>query len=263
MKRFLRFLLKHFSTTLTLLVTIGTAIVVNCMPSISVGFLDNFLMVSIIALNLTFLFDFTRNLDETKNEIEEFKHILPPSRIESFDTVDEVAEQLTAMVSEGNHDVDIVLYDIKIRTTDPQKVSKMQGFIKYCSNNKRIKLRLAFVPSPDSICERIENILEAEKTQSNSFYAYQVSQITFASFMVIDNSFVSIRTPHKNGSKSLYCVVKEETLCTLYSSWFSILWEEANHVNALSLSGFIDQYKELIPENKYKVFKKSVEALIK
>lgn len=263
MKRFFLFLIKHFSTTLTLLVTIITAVIVNCMPSVSVGFLDNFLMVAIIGLNLTFLFDFTRNLDETEKEITDLKRILPSSRIKTFASVDKVAEQLTSMINDGDHDVDIVLYDIKIRTSAPKKVNKMQKFIKFCSENKRIKLRLAFVPASDSICQRIENAIEAEVKQSNSFFAYQESKTTFASFMIIDNSFVSIRTPHKNGSKSLYCVVKEENLCLLYSSWFNILWEEANHLDAISLIDFINRYKDLIPENKFEDLKKSVEDLIK
>lgn len=263
MKQFLQYLYKHLATTLTLLVTIITAVVVNCMPSISVGFLDNFLMVAVISLNLTFLFDFTRNLDAIGDEIINLKTVLPPSRIETFVSVDQVAEQLTSIVNSGKHEVDIIFFDTHIRTTDPRKVNKMQKFVKLCSKKKRIKLRLAFVPAPDSICQRIDNIFKSEKKKRNSFYAYQESLITFASFMVVDNSFVSIRTPHKNGSKSLYCVIKEENLCLLYSSWFDILWEEANHIDQATLVDFLDKYKHMIPEEKLKSYRRKAEELAK
>lgn len=263
MKRFWLYLYKHLGTTLTLIVTIITAVVVNCNPSISVGFLDNFLMTAVIGLNLTFLFDFTRNMDKIDDEIIDLKKILPPSRIETFPFVDKVAEQLLSMVYEGRHEVDIVLYDTQIRTLDSKKVNKMQNFIKYCSENRRIKLRLAFVPVEDSICQRIENIIESEKRKSNSFYAYQESTITFASFMIIDASYVSIRTPHQNGSKALYCVVREEQLCTLYSSWFDILWEEATHVDQRTLSDFIIKYENMIPKDKLLYFKSKAEDLMK
>lgn len=263
MKHFLIYLYKHLATTLTLLVTVVTAVVVNCLPNISVDFLDNFLMAAVIGLNLTFLFDFTRSMDAIDDEITDLKKILPSSRIEMFDSVDQVAEQLTLMVNDGMHEVDIVFYDTKIRTSDPKKVNKMQKFVKFCSENNRIKLRLAFVPAPDSVCQRIENIIEAEKKKSNSFYAYQESSITFASFMVVDGSYISIRTPHKNGSKALYCVVKEDDLCLLYSSWFNILWEEATHVDQTSLSSFIDKYKDIISKDKLDYYRKCAEDLAK
>ena len=63
MKKFLKYLYKHLATTTTLVITVVTAIVVNCLPDITVGFLDNFIITAIVALNLTFLFDFTRNMD--------------------------------------------------------------------------------------------------------------------------------------------------------------------------------------------------------
>lgn len=264
MNRFCQYIYKHFATILTLIVTVVTAVVLNCNPSISVGFLDNFLMVAVIGLNLTFLFDFTRNMDAIESEIIDLKKILPTSRLETFSFVDQVAEQLISMVHSGEHEVDIVLFDTQIRTSDPKKISKMQDFINLCSKKKQIKLRLAFVPASDSICQRIDNIIEAEKKKSNSFYAYQESTITFASFMVIDDSYVSIRTPHKNGSKSLYCVVKDKDLCLLYSSWFDILWEEANSVNQNNLVDFIDKYKVLISDaNKLVSYKRKAEELIK
>lgn len=260
--RFLKYLYKHLATTLTLVVTIITAVVVNCNPSISVDFLDNFLMTSIICLNLTFLFDFTRNMETIEHEIVDFKRMFPSSRIETFKSVDQVAKRLTELISSGKHDVDVVLFDTKIRTTDPKKVNKMHDFIHFCSTNRRIKFRLAFSPSSDSIMQRIEDILVAEKRSSNSFYAYQESKLTFASFMIIDNSYISIRTPHKDGSPSLYCIVKEENLCVLYSSWFEVLWNEATHIQRNNLVDFINLYANLIPSNIIEKYKKDAEGLI-
>ena len=250
MKRFLKYLYKHFTTVLTLLATIITSIALNCSSKITVDLVDNFLIASIISLNLTFLFDFTRNIDSINNKINEFKKTIPSSRIESFESVDQVAEKLFEIINDGNHKVDMVLYDTQIRTSDLKKVNKMQKFISYCSKNKKIKLRLAFVPAKDSICQKIDSIIESEKKHSNSYYAYQESSITFASFMIIDDIFVSVRTPHKNGSKSLYCVIEEDNLCLLYSSWFSLLWEEACHINGNNLIEFIKKYKNIISNDR-------------
>lgn len=258
MKKFLVYCYKHLSTVITLLITIAVDIYLNVSTTVTLTLTENFLMAGLIALNLTFLFDFTKNMDSMDKKLDDLKNTFPSSSIETFPSVDLVAEQLTELVHEGDHQVDIVLYDIKVRTSDPQKVSKMNQFLKLCSENSRIKLRLAFVPAADSICQRINNIIEAENKHSNSFYAYQESTITFASFMIIDGSFVSIRTPHKNGSPSLYCVVKEEDLCNLYSSWFNILWEEASHVDKGNLNDFITKYKHLIPQDKFDAIKKKL-----
>lgn len=263
MKKFLKYLYKHLATTTTLVITVVTAIVVNFLPNSTVDFLDNFIIAAIVALNLTFLFDFTRNMDRIEDGINDLKEILPNSRIKTYASVDVVAEQLIAMVSEGKHEVDLVLFDTKVRTADPKKVSKMSKFINICSESKKIKLRLAFVPSADSICQRIESILVSEKGKSESYYAYQESKMTFASFMIIDGSYVSIRTPFKNGSKTLYCVVKEANLCTLYTSWFSILWGESTVVNKDNLISFIQMYKDLIPTNKIDYYKTKAKELMK
>lgn len=263
MKKFLKYLYKHLATTITILITGITAVAVNCMPSVSVGFLDNFIIAAVIALNITFLFDFTRNMDSIENEITDLKGILPSSRIRTYNSVDKVAKQLCEMVNEGRHDVDIVLYDTKIRTSNPKKVNKMKKFIKICSENERIRLRLTFVPAADSICQRIDSILASEKKKRESYYAYQESKMTFASFMVIDSSFVSIRTPFKNGSPTRYCIVKEADLCALYSSWFNMLWEEAVIVNKDTLLDFIERYKDLIPSDKIDDYKTKAKDLIK
>ncbi len=171
MRQFFKYLYNHLATTLTLVVTIITAVGVNCNPSISVDFLDNFLMTAIICLNLTFLFDFTRNMETIEHEFADLKRMFPSSRIETFKSVDQVAKRLTELISSGKHDVDVVLFDTKIRTSDPQKANKMHDFIRFCSISKRIKFRLAFAPTPDSIIQRIEDMLVAEKRNCNSFYA--------------------------------------------------------------------------------------------
>ncbi len=102
MKRFLKYLYKHFTTVLTLLATIITSIALNCSSKITVDLVDNFLIASIISLNLTFLFDFTRNIDSINNKINEFKKTIPSSRIESFESVDQVAEKLFEIINDGN-----------------------------------------------------------------------------------------------------------------------------------------------------------------
>lgn len=263
MKKFLKYLYKHLATTITILITVITAVVVNCIPNIGIGFLDNFIIAAVIALNVTFLFDFTRNMDNIESEITDLKGILPSSRIKTYNSVDKVAKQLCEMVNEGRHNVDIVLFDTKIRTSNPKKVSEMVKFIRTCSENERIRLRLAFVPAADSICQRIESILDSEKKKRESYYAYQESKMTFASFMVIDSSFVSIRTPFKNGSPTCYCIVREADLCALYSSWFNILWEEAVVVNKDTLLDFIEKYENLIPNDKIDNYKTKAKDLIK
>lgn len=258
MKKILKYIYKHFATLLTLLVTVITSIILNCIPDISVGFFENFVMASIIGLNLTFLFDFTKSIDLIDNKIEDLKTSFPSSRIQTFESVDQVAENLRFLLNTGKHTIDIIIFDTKIRTSNPKKVNKMHDFLRYCSSSNKIKLRLAFVPAEDSICERIENIIESEKKNSNSYFAYQESKLTFASFMIIDDTYVSIRTPHKNGSKSLYCIVNEQNLYIIFSSWFNILWDESNHIDKDNLDDFISKYNSIIPREKLNKYKKEV-----
>lgn len=221
------YLKKHIVTFITLAILIIGGVYINVADNVSR--LENTMLGALVALTISFLCDFLRRSDAIEASVAELKRVLPKNRIMSFQTVGEVAEQLHSLIEHGNHNVDIVLYDIAIRSKNPEQSRKMEGFIRNCVDDRRIKLRLAFIPADDSINQRIENYLESEEKKSNSYFAYQESKISFASFMVIDAEYVSVRAPHKEGSKSIYCVVKEEHLCDLYSAWFEMLWAEAIH----------------------------------
>lgn len=221
------YLKKHAVTLITLAILIIGGVYINVADNVSR--LENTMLGALVALTISFLCDFLKRSDAIEASVAELKRVLPTSRIMSFQTVGEVAEQLHSLIENGNHNVDIVLYDIAIRSKNTKQSEKMADFIRNCVDNRRIKLRLAFIPADDSINQRIENYLESEEKKSNSFFAYQESKISFASFMMIDGEYVSVRAPHKEGSKSIYCVVKEEDLCNLYSAWFEMLWAEAIH----------------------------------
>lgn len=257
-KKVLLYIRKHLSSFIVLVITIIVDVYLNVNSKIELSLAENVFLAGLIGLNISFLCDFIKNMDSIDDKIDRLSKTFPDTLIETYPTVDLVADELKLMVSTGTHQVDIVLYDTEVRTRDPNKVSKMKEFMEYCSEKPRIKLRLAFVPSKDSICHRIDNIIASENKHSESYYAYQESSITFASFMIIDNEYVSIRTPHKNGSTSMYCVVREKDLCTLYSSWFSILWDEATHINKAGLNDFIEKYSHLIPEEKKEEIKKKL-----
>jgi hypothetical protein len=238
---------RHFVTLLTILGTVVLDIVLNANETITITPVENVLMIAIIALNLTFLFDFTKNIDDANNNMHDLKRLLPPTRIQTYRSVDEVAFEILSLVKDSRtHRVDMVMFDTKIRTADPKKVSKMKDTVSYCTKNKRITLRLAFTPSPDNIVFRVNGVIDSIKDNNNSHFAYQDSKITFASFMVIDSCYVSLRTPFKNGSQTVYCIVKEPNLCELYSSWFNILWDEASHLNQGNINDFVNSQNAII-----------------
>lgn len=214
--------------------------------SSDVSRIENVIICAVSALTISFLADFLKKTDEIASEVQDLKEILPPSRIESYESVDQVAQQLMDLVRVGKHDVDIVLYDTQIRSRDYKKINKMHEFMRLCADKKEIKMRLSFVPAADSINQRILNFIESEEKKSNSFYAYQYSVISFASFMVIDGKYISLRAPHKDGSKPSYCIVKEKSLCELYQSWFNILWSEAEHLDKENIKVLLEEYRSSI-----------------
>lgn len=252
MKDIFDYIKKHFVTLLTILGTIILDIVLNANQTITITPVENFVMIAFISLNTTFLFDFTKNIDDANKDIQDLKNIFPPTRIQTYRSVDEVALEILSLVKSGTHNVDMIMFDTKTRTSDPRKVSKMRNTVSYCIKKKDITLRMAFVPSADNIVFRVNGIIDALKDNNNSYFAYQESKITFASFMVIDNRYVSIRTPFKNGSQTAYCIVKEQNLCKLYSSWFDILWEEAVHLNRANISSFVNKQKTIISASDIK-----------
>ncbi len=188
------------------------------------------------------------------DEIEDIIKILPDSRIQTYKSVDEAANDFLKRVRQkGEHTVDLALLDTKIRTpaSSSDKINVMRDFISYCNEQNEIKFRLLFNPATDSIVDRYKIIIQSFLKDTNSYFAYQESSISFASIIIIDDSVVSIRTPFKDGSKTAYCVVKNKALCDVYSSWFTLLWNEAVVLNKENISEFDQKYQNLIPpENK-------------
>lgn len=259
--RFREYISRHFATVLTIIITAITAVVFNILPSVSVSPIDNLIFGAIIALNATFLFDFSKNQDRIIHDLSELKSSLPDNSVYTYFQVDKVAEELMNMVKSGKHEVDLVFFDTQIRTQQQRQVNKMIEFVNYCTDKESIRIRLAFVPSADSIDERIQGIIKSLEKRNESYYAFQESKMTFASFMIVDESYVSIRTPFKNGSRKSYCIIKEPNLCQLYSSWFHILWEESTKIDKDSLECFIENHSDLITKSRIKEYRKKAKEI--
>lgn len=192
-------------------------------------------------------------LNDSLCEVEQLIKILPDSRIKNYKYIDDVVTDLKKRLNtEGSHSVDFVLLDTRRRTTETARAKVMSSFIKDCCKNKDIKTRMLFNPLTSSLPSRYIAIINSLKKETNGYFAYQESNFSFASFFIIDKNTVFIRNPYKNGTETAYCIIKNDSLCKVYTNWFDIMWSEATIIDKNSFDVFDTRYRRIVPEDRVK-----------
>ena len=82
---------KHWISIATLIIAVIVSIVINCISDVSI--FENIILVLVILLIITFIFDFSRSLDEIREKQESYEGRLNKSSIKDFKALDGCVER--------------------------------------------------------------------------------------------------------------------------------------------------------------------------
>ena len=163
---------------------------------------------------------------------EKFDQLIDTSSVQCFKSVDLCAKEIYHLVKNGEHIVDFVTIDTKIRTANKKKSKLMHKTIQSLFKSNNIKLTYITMFREETAGRFIENIDIGNLHNNNNVYAYFDSDnaIPFATFLVIDNKIVITRTPYTEGQDAAYIIIRNKLLAKHYKDWMLIIWESAKKV---------------------------------
>ncbi len=224
------FLQKHWITIATLVVSLVLSIIVGVIETISV--FEGIICGLITLLIITFVFDFDRYLEKIVKSQELQLNQLKHSAVYDFDSVDKCAIKVGELIQSGeNHTVDFVSLDTKIRTQVKDARRPMYKLLDDFVSKKNIKLRYLTTISAKNFETIAQFIKKSQKKGNDSNFALCVSTIPFASFYIIDNMYLVIRTPYDTSTPKHYCIVENEVMIRVYQSWFDMLWKASEIID--------------------------------
>lgn len=235
---------KHLIVVITLVFSIIASIVINFIEDVSL--IDNLMVSLLVLLITTFIFDFNKVLDSVFKKMKVFENKLKPSSVRDFDSVDKCAKEVDIMLKDGQHTVDFVSLDAKIRTQIKSKHRPMVELLNKFVSNEKIKLRYITTINPKNYKTILNFIISSKSGQKESYYAICKSTVPFASFYIIDKHYLVIRTPYNETVDKHYCIIEDESICALFISWFEMIWQNSKVID--SSETLINIYNDLKAE---------------
>lgn len=220
---------RHFVVIFTVLCSIVASVVINFISEVTLA--ENMIITLLVLLITSFIFDITLNMDKVEKTVDEYGRHIYPSTVLDFDAVDKCAIEVTKLIRSGKHRVDFVSLDEKIRTSAPQKTRPMFRLLDKLVSSENIKLRYITTIKAENYQTILNFIIKSRSSQKESFYAFCVNTVPFASFYLIDKKYLVIRTPYNSTVEKHYCIIEDKTICALFISWFEMLWQSSHVIN--------------------------------
>lgn len=223
MKQFLK---NNWLTIISLFATTISDIILNVTTTVSL--FENLILGLLILIIVTILIETNKKLINIYDNTEKHLHRLLFEEVYSFSSVKDMANHMNELLKNGEHTIKFLSLDQKIRTENNDK-EFMIKLVKKLEESKNITFQYIF-----NLTNKESNSFQKKDYQQlrikNTYFGYSSNKIPFASFFIIDNIYLSIRSPHKMGMEKKYCWIKNEDIVKLFSNWFSMLWDECNKI---------------------------------
>lgn len=159
------------------------------------------------------------NMDEDQkwrnieNDLKNIVSEISPTQIRFFDNSSDWVDAMELLVKNGKHTVDTASLDSSTRTKSPNSRSRIWNHITDCCKNENIKFRHIVRVRKNNYSNLLDRLL-AGSEKENSFYAYYELPQTFSfpTFGIIDDRFISTRSPYSEGETPRYYIIENKEI---------------------------------------------------
>ena len=163
------------------------------------------------------------NMDEDQkwrnieNDLKNIVSEISPTQIRFFDNSSDWVDAMELLVKNGKHTVDTASLDSSTRTKSPNSRSRIWNHITDCCKNENIKFRHIVRVRKNNYSNLLDRLL-AGSEKENSFYAYYELPQTFSfpTFGIIDDRFISTRSPYSEGETPRYYIIENKEIAYYY-----------------------------------------------
>lgn len=224
--------LKRIVSYITVFIAIGYLVYTTIKAPVDLY--QYMILLLLILISTTFILD---NMDEDQkwrnieNDLKNIVSEISPTQIRFFDNSSDWVDAMELLVKNGKHTVDTASLDSSTRTKSPNSRSRIWNHITDCCKNENIKFRHIVRVRKNNYSNLLDRLL-AGSEKENSFYAYYELPQTFSfpTFGIIDDRFISTRSPYSEGETPRYYIIENKEIAYYYIRYFKELWEQAINI---------------------------------
>ena len=225
----------------------------------------------LILISTTFILD---NIDDDRKwkgieeKLKDTISAVSPSQIQIFENSADWVEAMELIVKNGQHTVDTASLDAETRSKALGQRTKIWTHITNCCTNPKIQFRHIVRVRKNNFENLLERIMAGTSKQNTYFAYYKLPQeFTFPTFGIIDNRYVSTRSPYHEGESPRYVIIENKEIVTYFNRYFRELWDNGEKIRTIDdlmniyvlfESKFSDEEKKRIASKMEKIKQKGI-----
>ena len=179
--------------------------------------------------------------DEIKKKLTEFNislntqiSTISDCQTFEFNNGHDWAEYMDNMVKEGVHSIDTASLDSSVRSKSSIDHNRIWDHLLNTAKNPNINFRHIIRIRKNNINNLLDRI-SSGSIKEKSYYSYYdlPQEFSFTTFGIIDNLYVSLRSPYEDGVAPKYYIIKNKYVADIFSKWFENLWLHSSKIESI------------------------------
>ena len=223
-------------------------------------------LLCLIALSAVLLdFDNERQWTKVKNDLSKELSSVSSCRIRVFHNSSEWIAAMKELTKEGTHVQDTASIDAATRSKAKKNHNDIWNYINECCKDDKTTFRHIVRIRKNNFENLLDRILSGSANCNTYFAFYDLDpSFSFPTFGIIDNKYVSTRSPYHEGEKPNYMIIENKELVEYYTRYFTELWLYSNKINSVQiLEQHYKKFKSDFDEEEKKEIERKIEQIRK
>lgn len=262
-------ILKKIVSYITVIISVGYFVYITLHAPVDIY--QMMILSLLILIATTFILD---NIDDDKKwkdiekKLKDTISAVSPSQIQVFENSADWVDAMELIIKSGQHTVDTASLDAETRSKASGRRTRIWSHITDCCKNSNITFRHIVRIRKNNFENLLERIIAGTSKQNTYFAYYELPQdFSFPTFGIIDNHYVSTRSPYHEGEIPHYIIIENKEVATYFNRYFRELWdngkkirkiEDLESIYSLFENGFSNEEKKEIALKMKKIKDKGI-----
>lgn len=228
-------ILKKIVSYVTVIISIGYLVYITIHASADIY--QMMILSLLILIATTFILDNMEDDKKWKDVEKKLKDAIltvSPSQIQVFENSADWVEAMDIIIRNGNHIVDTASLDAETRSKALGQRTQIWEHITDCCKNSNINFRHIVRVRKNNFNNLLERLIAGNSKQHTYFAYYELPQdFSFPTFGIIDNRYVSTRSPYHEGEIPRYIIIENEEVVTYFNRYFRELWDNGKNIRKI------------------------------
>lgn len=228
-------ILKKIVSYITVIISVGYFVYITLHASADIY--QMMILSLLILIATTFILD---NIDDDKKwkgiekKLKDTISAVSPSQIQVFENSADWVDAMELIIKSGEHTVDTASLDAETRSKASGQRTRIWSHITDCCKNSNITFRHIVRIRKNNFENLLERIIAGTSKQNTYFAYYELPQdFSFPTFGIIDNRYVSTRSPYHEGEIPHYIIIENKEVATYFNRYFRELWDNGKKIRKI------------------------------